>query len=268
MALERIFTGGETIAPEARPERGRRRQRQPVPPNSGHRGLRLRALHQPRALPARLRRAPARPGRGRGRCPCSSGSSSWPSSRELLDEFFQVRVAGLEDQVAAGVRTRSADGLRPAEQLVAIRRRVHRAGGPPGPHLLRRARARARRRRRPPVGLVLARRRGPRPTWSDVFDRQIFPVLTPLAVDPGHPFPYISNLSLNLAVEVRRPGHRRAAVRPGEGARRCCPASWSCPTASASSPLEQVIAAHLDDPVPGHDDRGAPRPSGSRATPT
>ena len=69
---------------------------------------------------------------------------------------------------------------------------------------------------------------------TEVFDRQIFPVLTPLSVDPGHPFPYISNLSLNLIVRVGDPvtGEERVArVKVPPAAAR---ASWSCPTASGS----------------------------------
>ena len=153
---------------------------------------------------------------------------------ELLDEFYQIRVAALEDQVAAGVRTRSVDGLRPGEQLTMIRGRVE--------ELVKRedhifldlivpALADA--------GVRLS-------DWSslddddrahlvEVFQRQIFPVLTPLAVDPGHPFPYISNLSLNLVVEVQDP-RPASAASPGSRCRRRCPASSSCPTASASCP--------------------------------
>jgi polyphosphate kinase len=168
---------------------------------------------------------------------------------ELLDEFYQVRVAALEDQVAAGVRTRSVDGLRPGEQLTMIRSLVE--------ELVRRqdrifideivpelAHA----------GVVLS-------GWSslddddrahlvDVFQRQIFPVLTPLAVDPGHPFPYISNLSLNLVVEVQDPstGERRIArvkVPP------VLPRFVVMPDGERFVPLEQVIAAHLDTLFPG-----------------
>ena len=168
---------------------------------------------------------------------------------ELLDEFYQVRVAALEDQVAAGVRTRSVDGLRPGEQLTMIRTLVE--------ELVRRqdrifideivpelAHA----------GVVLS-------GWAslddddrahlvDVFQRQIFPVLTPLAVDPGHPFPYISNLSLNLVVEVQDPstGERRIArvkVPP------VLPRFVVMPDGERFVPLEQVIAAHLDTLFPG-----------------
>src|SRR5580698_6230804 len=123
---------------------------------------------------------------------------------ELVDEFYQVRVAALEDQVAAGVRTRSVDGLRPGEQLTMIRTRVEELVHRQDRIFLEQivpALADA--------GVVLS-------DWSslddddrvhlvDVFQRQIFPVLTPLAVDPGHPFPYFSNLSLNLVFQVQDP---------------------------------------------------------------
>jgi len=168
---------------------------------------------------------------------------------ELLDEFYQVRVAALEDQVAAGVRTRSVDGLRPGEQLKMIRTRVE--------ELVRRQ-----------DGIFLdlivpaLADAGVRLSdWSslddddrvhlvDVFQRQIFPVLTPLAVDPGHPFPYISNLSLNLVVQVQDPttGERRVArvkVPP------VLPRFVVMPDGERFVPLEQVIAAHLDTLFPG-----------------
>ena len=84
----------------------------------------------------------------------------------------------------------------------------------------------------------------------DVFAREIYPVLTPLAVDPGHPFPYISNLSLNLVVEVQDPsdGERRIArvkVPP------TLPRFVVMPDGERFVPLEQVIAAHLDALFPG-----------------
>ena len=168
---------------------------------------------------------------------------------ELLDEFFQVRVAALEDQVAAGVRTRSVDGLRPGEQLKMIRTRVEeqvkRQDAIFLDHIVPALAA---------AGVRLS-------DWSslddddrihlvDVFAREIFPVLTPLAVDPGHPFPYISNLSLNLVVEVQDPstGERRIArvkVPP------VLPRFVVMPDGERFVPLEQVIAAHLDTLFPG-----------------
>jgi polyphosphate kinase len=168
---------------------------------------------------------------------------------ELLDEFYQVRVAALEDQVAAGVRTRSVDGLRPGEQLKMIRARVQELVQRQDTIFLEQ------------IVPALADAGVRLSDWSslddddrvhlvDVFQRQIFPVLTPLAVDPGHPFPYISNLSLNLVVEVQDPatGERRIArvkVPP------VLPRFVVMPDGERFVPLEQVIAAHLDTLFPG-----------------
>ncbi|HEY1444418.1 MAG TPA: polyphosphate kinase 1, partial [Acidimicrobiales bacterium] len=168
---------------------------------------------------------------------------------ELLDEFYQIRVAALEDQVAAGVRTRSVDGLRPGEQLTMIRGRVEDLVAREDHiflDLIVPALAAA--------GVRLS-------DWSslddddrdylvEVFEREIYPVLTPLAVDPGHPFPYISNLSLNLVVEVQDPttSERRIArvkVPPA------LPRFVVMPDGERFVPLEQVIAAHLDSLFPG-----------------
>ncbi len=168
---------------------------------------------------------------------------------EMLDEFFQVRVAGLDDQLAAGVRTRSDDGLGPREQLRAIRSRVEALV------------ARQDRIFLDQLVPQLAEAGVRLSDWSsldeedreylvDVFRREIFPVLTPLAVDPGHPFPYISNLSLNLVVEVADPetGEQRIA-------RVKVPPLLSrfvvMPDGERFVPLEQVIAAHLDALFPG-----------------
>ncbi len=128
-----------------------------------------------------------------------------------LDEFFMVRVAGLAGRAAAGLGAAAAGGLEPEAQLKAIRARVlelvadqtavFAALGPAlaaaGIHLAR------------PGGIEAAHQE----ELGRRFEEQLFPVLTPLAVDPGHPFPYISNLSLNLAVMVRdgRDGERRFA---------------------------------------------------------
>ena len=121
---------------------------------------------------------------------------------DMIDEFFQVRVVSLEDKVAAGIQTASVDGMRPREQLAAIRERV--------------------------LSLVERQDRivldGILPllasnniallkiadleeealrSLNEYFEHNVYPILTPLAVDPGHPFPMISNLSLNIAVVVR-----------------------------------------------------------------
>ena len=165
-----------------------------------------------------------------------------------LDEFFQVRVAGLKDQVAAGVGSAGVDGMTPAGTLRAIRERLtvltvrqsatFLAGVVPA---------------LADAGLRLCDWETLDPddhhAMRAVFE-DVFPVLTPLAVDPGHPFPYISNLSLNLAVMVRDPvtGERRFArvkVPP------LLPRFVALPDGERFVPLEQVIAAHLDRLFPG-----------------
>ncbi len=167
---------------------------------------------------------------------------------EGLDEFFQVRVAGLEDQVAAGLRTRSPDGRSPADQLRDIDRRVTSLVG-------RQSRVFAD-QVLPAMtagGIVLA-------DWhelddtdrhhlDEVYQRTIFPILTPLAVDPGHPFPYISNLCLNLVVRVVDPGtdeQRIARVKVPP----LLPRFVVLPDGRRIVPVEQVIAAHLDSLFP------------------
>ena len=167
-----------------------------------------------------------------------------------LDEFFQVRVAGLKDQVAAGIVAPTPDGRTPAQQLLEVRDRVETAHRPAERIFLEQLRPRS-----PESGSRSAR-------WAEldeedvkaldeVFEERIFPVLTPLAVDPGHPFPYISHLSLNLAVLVRDPVTGAAPLRAGEGAAAACRASSCMPDGERFVPLEQVIAAHLDQLFPG-----------------
>ncbi|MGH9028134.1 MAG: polyphosphate kinase 1, partial [Acidimicrobiales bacterium] len=162
---------------------------------------------------------------------------------EGLDEFFQVRVAGLKDQVDAGLRAASSDGLRPKEALQQIAARVRELVERQSTIFVDQV----------DPGLAEAGIR--LSDWSslddddrgylvEVFDRQIFPVLTPLSVDPGHPFPYISNLSLNLIVRVGDPvtGEERVArvkVPP------LLPRFVVMPDGERFVPLEQVIAAHL-----------------------
>ena len=167
---------------------------------------------------------------------------------EGLDEFFQVRVAGLEDQVAAGLRTRSPDGLSPQQQLVAITSRAH--------ELVIRQSSIFSEQVEPALeaaGMVMSDwhtlDHDDRAHLDAVFNRLIFPILTPLAVDQGHPFPYISGLSLNLVVRVANPvtGEERIA-------RVKVPPLLSrfvvMPDGERFVPVEQVIAAHLDSIFP------------------
>jgi polyphosphate kinase len=121
-----------------------------------------------------------------------------------LDEFFQVRVAALKERAQAGVRSRGIDGLDATEQLRIIRARVV--------ELVDRQNRIFTKELVPALAdagirfvSVAELDAAERQLCDHIFETQIFPVLTPLAVDPAHPFPYISNLSLNLAVVVRDP---------------------------------------------------------------
>ncbi len=126
-----------------------------------------------------------------------------------LDEFFMVRVSGLREQVEAGVATRGSDGWTPTETLEAI-----------GKHVVPAIEAQARCFLDEMVPALAAEGirlaavgeldRQDRDYLREYFLDQVFPVLTPLAVDPGHPFPYLSNLSLSLAVAVRDPASHRS----------------------------------------------------------
>lgn len=160
-----------------------------------------------------------------------------------LDEFFQVRVAGLKEQVEAGVSQRPPDGMSAREQLAAIRGTV-----------LDQAR-RLEKVRFDAVAPALADEAvevvdygnlsaDERRSAESVFQERIFPILTPLAVDPSHPFPYISNLSLSVAVLVDDPG--RDSLR---FARVKVPSSLPSLMEVKSGrfvPLEQVIVANIN----------------------
>lgn len=166
-----------------------------------------------------------------------------------LDEFYMVRVAGLRRKVAAGAVQVAPDPLSPSDQLDAIRVRV--------------------------AGLVTRRRHALQDVlWpaleaygirlvrmadlhtedaravNDFFASQVFPILTPLAVDPGHPFPYISNLSLSLAVEIRDPEtgdvHFARVKVP-----RSLPRWVQIGRLRSFVPLEDVIGANLGALFPG-----------------
>lgn len=178
-----------------------------------------------------------------------------------LDEFFMIRVSGIREQIAAHVQKRSPDGLTPAEQLTAIRRNLL--------PLLEQERCLLLHDLIPQLaeqGIHLlnydqldAKQCD---FLRDYFEQQVFPVLTPLAVDTGRPFPHISNLSLNLAVVIRdeREGERFARVKVPE----VLPRFVALPSRLCDGPadmpperyhcfvwLEQVIAAHLPALFPG-----------------
>ncbi|MFM7271844.1 MAG: polyphosphate kinase 1 [Actinomycetes bacterium] len=162
-----------------------------------------------------------------------------------LDEFFQVRVSGLREQVQAGIRARSADGMDPLDQLRAIRTRVdalsarHAAAftGSIRPALER-------------EGIVFvgwdALDAHDRAELEALFRTRVYPVLTPLAVDPAHPFPFISNLSLNLAVRVRdpdtgEPQFARIKIPPN------LPRFVALSDGRRFLPIEELISRNLDE---------------------
>lgn len=166
-----------------------------------------------------------------------------------LDEFFQVRVSGLRDQQAAGISTPASDGRLPAEQLALVRDIVTALVAEQERVLVHEIMPALREQ-----GIELS-------AWheldaddqaelSERFRDRIFPVLTPLAVDPGHPFPYVSDLSLNLAVVVRDPRDERelfARVKVPN----TLPRWLRIGDTDRFVPLEEVIAAHLDQLFPG-----------------
>ncbi len=160
-----------------------------------------------------------------------------------LDEFFQVRIAALKDQVAAGVAAPSNDGMTPAQQLLdvgdAVEAFVAEQEATFVDVLLPQLREH---------GIDLQRWDAlgvdDRKHLVDVFEQRIFPVLTPLAVDPAHPFPYISNLALSIAAIVSDPetGERRFARLKVP---TVFPRLMALPDGLRFVPVEQVIAAHL-----------------------
>jgi polyphosphate kinase len=182
-----------------------------------------------------------------------------------LDEFFMVRVAGLERQVKAGALFPPPDGLGPAEQLQNIRAKLL--------SILDEAAALWRNQLLPQLYKTGIRVHShadlggkQRKLLRRYFEDEIFPTLTPLAIDPGHPFPHISNLSLNLAVlsNDHRQGRRFARLKVPDSFPRLLPLpreeeitgkgpryNPERSTATSFVWLEEVIAANLDLLFPG-----------------
>jgi polyphosphate kinase len=176
-----------------------------------------------------------------------------------LDEFYMVRVAGLKRRDEMGLSVRSADGLTPREQLARIGEQTQRIA-------TRHARVFL-----DSVRPALAEEGIHIVTWADLdraerdelstyFSEQVFPVLTPLAVDPAHPFPFVSGLSLNLAVMVRQPedgGQHFARVKVPNNVDRFVEldaqrvSDGEGPDIVRYLPMEELIAAFLPELFPG-----------------
>jgi polyphosphate kinase len=170
-----------------------------------------------------------------------------------LDEFFMVRVAGLKRRIATGLAVTAASGLEPREVLEAISVRAH---------VLQSEHAEVYRATVAPAlsdrGIALVH-------WGSLdeaeqdrlhtfFRERVFPVLTPLAVDPAHPFPYISGLSLNLAVMLRNPVTDKehfARVKVPPLLPRFIAVGSDDLHHARFVPIEDVIAVHLDQLFPG-----------------
>lgn len=176
-----------------------------------------------------------------------------------LDEFFMVRVAGLKKQIAAGVVDVPPDGMTPAEQLASIRKITLRLMteaqdcfqndllpqlDKAGVHILNYADLNQKQKE----------------NVDSYFNEVVFPVLTPMAFDPGHPFPHISNLSLNLAVLIRNERDHFARIKVPGTLPRLVPIKRSSGSVRKDGTvphhhyfvwLEQVIAANLHILFPG-----------------
>ena len=177
-----------------------------------------------------------------------------------LDEFYMVRVAGLKRRDEMGLSVRSADGLTPREQLRRIGEKTQQIASRHARVFLDSI--------RPGLaeeGIHIV-------TWADLdqaerdelstyFNEQVFPVLTPLAVDPAHPFPFVSGLSLNLAVTVKSPeegGQHFARVKVPDNVDRFVELGGLERTDESASkrefrflPMEELIAAFLPTLFPG-----------------
>ncbi len=165
-----------------------------------------------------------------------------------LDEFFMIRVAGVHDQVDARIDARGPDGLPPTEVLKAIAERVRAQDRRHAeqfsqvvlPELAEHG-----------IRVVSCRESGaPAEAIERHFRDQIFPVLTPLAVGAGRPFPYISNLSLSLIVRLRDPENDREAFARVKVPKEALPRFVEIEP-HTFIPLEDIIAEHLDALFPG-----------------
>jgi polyphosphate kinase len=184
-------------------------------------------------------------------------------SANILDEFYMVRVAGLKGQVREGVRTVSQDGLTAAEQLV----RINDSAATLLSDQQRRWRdLRAELKREGLVVIDAADVTAIERAWlAEVFQSQLFPIMTPLAIDPAHPFPFIPNLAFSMVLKLKRLSDGKPLFAlvpvPAQVAR-----FWELPRSSGGRTrrsvrrfisLEGVLALFLDQLFPGYEVEGS-----------
>ena len=177
-----------------------------------------------------------------------------------LDEFFMVRVASLQSQLHAGVQALSEDGLTPRQQLDQIRHQLEPLLQQQQDHY--RCSLKAHLAEQGILLLDYEQLSRKQKDWANsYFQTSVFPVLTPLAVDPAHPFPFISNLSLNIAVTIRDPNTRQRQFARIKIPQKNLPRFVSIPTELHGGrtpqpvfmglPLEQLVAFNLQRLFPG-----------------
>jgi polyphosphate kinase len=165
-----------------------------------------------------------------------------------LDEFFMIRVAGVHDQVEARIDARGPDGLSPMQVLEQVAAKVAELDARHSREFTERVKPELAKNG---IRIVSARDSDAPPgAIARHFREQIFPVLTPLAIGPGRPFPYISNLSLSLIVRLRDPDLDHDSFARVKVPKEVLPRFVEITKGTFIS-LEDIIASHLDDLFPG-----------------
>ena len=176
-----------------------------------------------------------------------------------LDEFFMVRVASLKSQVEAGITKPSEDGKTPLEQLLTIREQLMPLLQQQQDHFRLHLKKQLQKHRVQLLDYDQLNKRQ-RQWVDDTFRSSVFPVLTPLAVDPAHPFPFVSNLSMNVAAVIRDPETDQRQFARVKVPQKNLPRFMAIPTElsdhdpapiHSAIPLEQMIAFNLSLLFPG-----------------